>query len=86
MTEPWVPLSTAAYRNAHLHPDDIDTGVVILTGEALRRENSERIARILSEKCGDLVCAAAGHHMEALLAAHGSQVRYRPPTPAANAC
>ena len=62
----------AAYRNAHLHPDDIDTGVVILTGEALRRENSERIARILSEKCGDLVCAAAGHHMEALLAAHGS--------------
>ena len=61
-----------AYRNAHLHPDDIDTGVVILTGEALRRENSERIARILSEKCGDLVCAAAGHHMEALLAAHGA--------------
>ncbi len=62
----------AAYLAARVHPDDIDTGVVILTGEALRRENSERIARILSEKCGELVCATAGHHMEAMLAAHGS--------------
>ncbi len=61
-----------AYYAARLHSDDIDTGVVILTGEALRRENSEPIARILSEKCGDLVCATAGHHMEAMLAAHGS--------------
>jgi ethanolamine utilization protein EutA len=55
-----------------LHPNDIDTGVVILTGEALRRHNAERITRILSEKCGELVCATAGHHMEAMLAAHGS--------------
>ncbi len=61
-----------AYEQAQLHPDKIDTGVVILTGEALRRENAERIATILSEKCGDLVCATAGHHMEATLAAHGS--------------
>ncbi len=61
-----------AYHAARLHSDDIDTGVVILTGEALRRENAEPIARILSEKCGDLVCATAGHHMEATLAAHGS--------------
>jgi ethanolamine utilization protein EutA (predicted chaperonin) len=61
-----------AYHGAQLHPDEIDTGVVILTGEALRRENAERIARILAEKCGELVCAAAGHHMEAMLAAHGS--------------
>ncbi len=61
-----------AYNTARIHPDEIDTGVVILTGEALRRENSERIARILSEKCGQLVCVAAGHHIEAMLAAHGS--------------
>lgn len=61
-----------AYHQANLHPDNIDTGVVILTGEALRRENAERIATILSEICGDLVCATAGHHMEATLAAHGS--------------
>lgn len=61
-----------AYHAARLRPEHVDTGVVILTGEALRRENSEAIARILSEKCGDLVCASAGHHMEAMLAAHGS--------------
>ena len=61
-----------AYNAARVDPDEIDTGVVILTGEALRRENSERIARILSEKCGQLVCVAAGHHIEAMLAAHGS--------------
>lgn len=61
-----------AYHDANLRPENIDTGVVILTGEALRRENSARIADILSAKCGDLVCATAGHHMEATLAAHGS--------------
>lgn len=61
-----------AYHAAHLQPNDIDTGVVILTGEALRRKNSEPIAKILSEKCGELVCATAGHHMEAVLAARGS--------------
>lgn len=61
-----------AYYAARLNPQMVDTGVVILTGEALRRENAEPIARILSEKCGDLVCASAGHHMEAMLAAHGS--------------
>ncbi len=61
-----------AYQAAGVHPKDIDTGVVILTGEALRRENAERITRVLSETCGELVCAAAGHHMEAMLAAHGS--------------
>ena len=46
-----VPLVDTAYNDAGLHPDDIDTGVVILTGEALRRENAERIASVLSEKC-----------------------------------
>lgn len=61
-----------AYHYARVRPENIDTGVVILTGEALRRENASRIASILSEKCGDLVCATAGHHMEARLAAFGS--------------
>jgi ethanolamine utilization protein EutA len=61
-----------AYVAAGLPPDAIDTGVVILTGEALRRENAERIAAILSEKAGEFVTATAGHHMEAMLAAYGS--------------
>lgn len=61
-----------AYREARLHPDDIDAGVVILTGEALRRENAEGIAGVLAEQGGEFVCATAGHHMESMLAAFGS--------------
>ena len=61
-----------AYDAAGIHPDDIDTGAVILTGEALRRENAKAIAGIIAEKGGDFVCATAGHHMEAMLAAYGS--------------
>jgi ethanolamine utilization protein EutA len=61
-----------AYAAARIHPDDIDTGVVILTGEALRRDNAEGIAEILAERGGEFVCATAGHHMEAMLAAYGS--------------
>ena len=61
-----------AYEAAGLHPDDIDAGVVILTGEALRRENAEGIAGVLAESGGEFVCATAGHHMEAMLAAYGS--------------
>ena len=62
----------AAYADAGREPQDVDTGVVILTGEALRRRNAERIASVVSERAGDLVCATAGHHMEAMLAAFGS--------------
>ena len=61
-----------AYNAANLHPDKIDTGVVILTGEALRRENAQGIAKILSEQGGEFVTATAGHHMESMLAAYGS--------------
>ena len=62
----------AAYQGARLHPDEIDTGAVILTGEALRRENAQAIADVISEMGGEFVCATAGHHMESLLAAYGS--------------
>jgi ethanolamine utilization protein EutA len=61
-----------AYAGAGRQPEDVDTGVVILTGEALRRRNAERIAAVVAERAGDLVCATAGHHMEAMLAAYGS--------------
>jgi ethanolamine utilization protein EutA len=61
-----------AYHAARIGPEDIDTGAVILTGEALRRENAEAIAGIVAERGGDFVCATAGHHMEAMLAAFGS--------------
>ena len=62
----------AAYHQAKQDPANIDTGVVILTGEALRRDNAGAIAGVLARQGGDLVCASAGHHMEAMLAAYGS--------------
>jgi ethanolamine utilization protein EutA len=61
-----------AYAAAGLKPEDIDTGVVILTGEALRRENAQAIAGLLADERGDFVTATAGHHMESMLAAYGS--------------
>ena len=61
-----------AYAAARVHPDEVDTGSVILTGEALRRENAQAIGELLAEIGGEFVCATAGHHMEAMLAAYGS--------------
>jgi ethanolamine utilization protein EutA len=61
-----------AYGGAGMHPDAIDAGAVILTGEALRRENAQAIGELLAEMGGEFVCATAGHHMEAMLAAYGS--------------
>jgi ethanolamine utilization protein EutA len=61
-----------AYNMAGVGPEQVDIGAVILTGEALRRENAEAIAGIVAERAGDFVCATAGHHMEAMLAAFGS--------------
>ncbi len=61
-----------AYNAAGIDPSAVDTGAVILTGEALRRDNAAAIAAIVAEKGGDFVCATAGHHMESMLAAYGS--------------
>ncbi|WP_037841744.1 ethanolamine ammonia-lyase reactivating factor EutA [Streptomyces sp. NRRL F-5126] len=61
-----------AYNTARVRPEAVDTGVVILTGEALRRSNAEAIAGVLAERGGELVTATAGHNMEAMLAAYGS--------------
>jgi ethanolamine utilization protein EutA len=62
----------AAYGAAGLHADAVDAGAVILTGEALRRENGQAIAAMLAEQGGEFVCATAGHHMESMLAVYGS--------------
>lgn len=61
-----------AYRAAGLAASDVDSGAVILTGEAIKRTNAEAIARVFAADAGKFVCASAGHHLEGLLAAHGS--------------
>src|SRR5437899_5306809 len=51
---------------------DIDSGAVILTGEAIKRRNARAIADPFAEEAGRFVCASAGHHLECQLSAHGS--------------
>src|SRR5205807_1914942 len=40
--------------------------------EAARKENASAIVQLFSAQAGKFVCATAGHHLESLLAAHGS--------------
>ncbi len=61
-----------AYAYAGIEREEIDSGAVILTGEAIKRRNARAIADLFSEEAGKFVCASAGHHMECQMAAHGS--------------
>lgn len=61
-----------AYTEVGLKREDVDSGAIILTGEALKRRNAQAIAEVFAEESGKFVCASAGHHLEALLAANGS--------------
>jgi ethanolamine utilization protein EutA len=65
----WVDQDFAA---AGLTPSDLDSGAVILTGEALKQHNAKALADVLAAQAGEFVCVSAGHHLEALLAAYGS--------------
>ena len=61
-----------AYRQSGFSASDIDSGAVILTGEAVKRTNALAIAELFAADSGKFVCASAGHHLEAMLAANGS--------------
>lgn len=61
-----------AYRFAELTREEIDTGALILTGAALRRENARAIADLFARDAGRFVSVSAGDELEALLAARGS--------------
>jgi ethanolamine utilization protein EutA (predicted chaperonin) len=62
----------AGYRAAGFTRSDIDSGAVILTGEAVKRKNAQAIDELFAEDAGKFVCATAGHRLESMLAAHGS--------------
>ena len=61
-----------AYRLSGISPKDVDSGAVILTGEAIKRSNARSIASLFAADAGKFVCASAGHHLECSLAANGS--------------
>src|SRR5258708_8682624 len=50
-----------AYVAAGVHPDEVDTGSVILTGEALRRENAQAIGELPAQIGGAFVLATPSH-------------------------
>src|SRR6202166_2028498 len=60
------------YRDAGFTQQQIDSGAVILTGEAIKRKNARAIDELFAEEAGKFVCATAGHKLECRLAAHGS--------------
>lgn len=60
------------YAASGFGPEDVDSGVVIITGEAANRINAPEIAELLADRSGSFVCVAAGDHYEAVLAVHGA--------------
>ncbi len=63
---------TEAYRAAGAVPEGIDTGAVVITGEAAKKANAETILALFAREAGRFVCATAGPRLEAIMAAHGS--------------
>ncbi len=60
------------YGGAGFAQSDVDSGAVILTGEAIKRKNARAIDELFAGEAGKFVCATAGHKLECRLAAHGS--------------
>lgn len=61
-----------AHTVADVNPDAVDTGAVILTGDACLRENADALADVLGATGARCLWVPAGHRMEAALAAYGS--------------
>ena len=70
--EPLRQLIEKTFQEAELKREDIDTGAVIITGEAARRDNAAKIAELFADETGKFVCATAGPTLETIMAAHGS--------------
>jgi ethanolamine utilization protein EutA len=70
--EPLRELIDDTFKEAGLTRDHIDTGAVIITGEAARRDNAGKIAELFADETGKFVCATAGPALETIMAAHGS--------------
>ncbi len=60
------------YRTAALTPDDIDTGALILTGVAVRRQNARSIGELFAIETGKFVSVSAGDQLETAMTAYGS--------------
>ncbi len=62
----------AQYVTAGLSRDEVDTGALILTGVAVRRQNARAIGELFAKEAGKFVAVSAGDGLESTMAAHGS--------------
>lgn len=69
---PLRELVDSTFRKAGLSRQQVDTGAVIITGEAARRDNAAKIAELFADETGRFVCATAGPTLETIMAAYGS--------------
>lgn len=60
------------FRKAGFSPRDTDTGAVIITGEAARKENAGVVLDRMSGMAGDFVVSTAGPDLESIIAGKGS--------------
>ena len=60
------------YRSAGMTPEQVQTGAVIITGEAARKQNAESVLRALSGLAGEFVVATAGPTLEGIIAGKGA--------------
>ncbi len=60
------------YKRAEIVKSEIQTGAVIITGETVRKENAQTVAKALSGFAGDFVVATAGPDLESIIAGKGA--------------
>lgn len=62
------------YDNANISANQIETGAVIITGEAATKTNASDMVHHLSKEAGEFLVATAGPDLEGIIAAKGSGV------------
>jgi len=60
------------FKKAGFMPKQVDTGAVIITGEAARKENAKTVLETLSDFAGDFVVSTAGPDLESVISGKGS--------------
>ncbi|MFX0014877.1 MAG: ethanolamine ammonia-lyase reactivating factor EutA [Candidatus Hermodarchaeota archaeon] len=60
------------FKKARIDPSSVDTGAVIVTGEASKKQNAAEIVNKIATEAGKFVSATAGPNFEAFLSAKGS--------------
>jgi ethanolamine utilization protein EutA len=60
------------YQAAGLLPAQVETGAIIITGETSKARNAREAIMTLAEALGDFVVAAAGPHLESVIAGQGA--------------